>query len=95
MLKCRIGLPVSFVSGTGMAADSGRRGALERPELGLSEVRSEEKVAGPVMDRERVVVLEVDARALTARAETRAVDMAAEVVKGLGSSRGMDGGKQQ
>jgi hypothetical protein len=76
VLKSLTGLPVSVVSGTGMVADAGRRGALERPTTGLSDVRSEEKVAGPVIDRERVVVLGVEVRALRARAETRAVDMA-------------------
>jgi hypothetical protein len=76
VLKNLTGFPVSVVSGTGMVADAGRRGALERPTTGLSEVRSEENVAGPVIDRERVVVLEVEVRALRARAETRAVDMA-------------------
>jgi hypothetical protein len=78
VLKCLTGLPVSVVSGTGIVAEAGRRGALERP-VGLSEVSSEEKVAGPVMERGRVVVLELDVRALRARAETRAVDMVADV----------------
>jgi hypothetical protein len=58
-----------------MVAEAGRRGALDRPD-GLSEVSSEENVAGPVMERGRVEVLEVDVRALRARAETRAVDIA-------------------
>jgi hypothetical protein len=69
VLNWRTGLPVVSVSGTGS------RGALERPPAGLSDVRSEEKVAGPVMERERVVVLEVEVMALRARMETRAVDM--------------------
>lgn len=77
VLKWRTGLPVSFASGMGMVAETGRRGALERPTVGLSEVRSEEKVVGPVMERERVVVLEVEVRALRARVETRAADMVA------------------
>lgn len=68
-------MPVSVVSGTGIVAEAGRRGALDRPD-GLSEVSSEENVAGPVMERGRVEVLEVDVRALRARAETRAVDIA-------------------
>jgi hypothetical protein len=76
VLKCLTGLPVSLVSGTGMVAEAGRRGALDRPTGGLSDVRSEEKVVEPVMERERVVVLEVEVRALMARAETRAEDMA-------------------
>jgi hypothetical protein len=75
VLKCLIGLPVSDVSGTGMVAEAGSRGALERPTAGLSDVRSEEKVVEPVMERERVVVLEVEVRALRVRTETRAVDM--------------------
>jgi hypothetical protein len=80
VLKWRTGFPVSFASGTGRVAEAGRRGALKRPAGGLSEVRSEEKVVGPVMERERVVVLEVDVRALKARWERRAVDIAAAVV---------------
>lgn len=77
VLKWRAGLP-SLASGMGRVAEAGRRGALERP-VGLLDVRSEEKVAGPVMERERVVVLEieVEVRALRARAETRAVDIIA------------------
>ena len=66
---------MSVVSGTGIVTEAGRRGALERPTAGLSDVRSEEKVAGPVMERERELVLEVDMRALRARDETRAADM--------------------
>jgi hypothetical protein len=73
-------LPVSVVSGTGMVAETGSRGALERPPAGLSDVRSEEKVAGPVIERGRVKVLEVEVRALRARDETRAVDMAVVVL---------------
>lgn len=74
VLKWRAGLP-SFVSGTAMVAEVGRRGRV----WGLSDVRSEEKVVGPVMDKERVVVvvLEVDVRALRARWERRAVDIVA------------------
>jgi hypothetical protein len=75
VLKCLTGLPVSFVSGTGMVAEAGRRGALERPTGGLSDVRSEENVVLPVMERGRVVVLEMEVRALMARAETRVEDM--------------------
>lgn len=76
VLKCLTGLPVSLVSGTGIVADTGNRGAFERPPVGLSDVMTDEKVVGPVMERDLVVVLEVDVRALRARAETRAVDMA-------------------
>jgi hypothetical protein len=76
VLKCLTGLPVSLASGIGMVADAGRRGALERPTGGLSDVRIEEKVVAPVMERGRVVILEVEVRALMARAETRAEDMA-------------------
>jgi hypothetical protein len=52
----------------------GRRGALERP-VGLSDVMTDEKGEEPVMERLRVVVLEVEARALRVRTDTRAVDM--------------------
>jgi hypothetical protein len=76
VLKCLTGLPVSLASGIGMVADAGRRGALERPTGGLSDVRIEEKVVAPVMERGRVVILEVEVRALMVRAETRAEDMA-------------------
>jgi hypothetical protein len=73
VLKWRAGLPVSFESRTGV----GRR----RLAGGLSDVRSEEKVVGPVMESERVVVedleVEVDVRALRARWERRAVDIVA------------------
>jgi hypothetical protein len=55
---------------------AGRRGALERPTVGLSDVSSEEKVVEPVIESERVLILEVEVRALTTRAETRAVDIA-------------------
>lgn len=72
VLKCLTGFPVSFVSGTGIVAEFGSR---RYPPVGLSDVMTEEKVVGPVMERERVVVLEVDVRARRARAETRAVDM--------------------
>jgi hypothetical protein len=74
VLKCRTGLPVSFASGMGRVAEAGRRGALE-PRAGLSEVRREEKVAGPVMESWRVVVLEVEVRARRARGVMRAVDI--------------------
>jgi hypothetical protein len=76
VLKCLTGLPVSLASGIGKVADAGRRGALERLTGGLSDVRMEEKVVAPVMDRGRVVILEVEVRALMARTETRAEDMA-------------------
>lgn len=73
VLKWRAGLPASFVSGT--EGEEGRR----RLAGGLSDVRSEEKVVGPVMERERVVVevleVDVDVRALRARWERRAVDI--------------------
>lgn len=69
VLKWRAGLPESVVGGGRL----GRRGAGRVP-VGLSEVRMEEKVVGPVMERERVVVLEVRAR--RARVEMRAVDIA-------------------
>jgi hypothetical protein len=42
----------------------------------LSDVRMEEKVVAPVIERGRVVILEVEVRALMARIETRADDMA-------------------
>jgi hypothetical protein len=44
--------------------------------VGLSDVSSEEKVVEPVIESERVLILEVEVRALTTRAETRAVDIA-------------------
>ena len=71
VLKWRVGLVESGVGGGVL----GRRGAGRVPE-GLSEVRMEEKGDWPVMERERVVVLEVRAR--RARVEMRAVDMAVE-----------------
>jgi hypothetical protein len=49
---------------------------LERLAGGLSDVRMEEKVVAPVIERGRVVILEVEVRALMARIETRADDMA-------------------
>lgn len=64
VLKCLTLAPVSEASGTGMVAEAGKRGVLgdERaPAMGLSEVRREEKVAGPVMESWRVVVLLVPA----------------------------------
>jgi hypothetical protein len=49
----------------------------ERLPVGLSDVRREEKVVEPVMERGRVVILEVEVKAFIARIETRAVDMVA------------------
>lgn len=43
-------------------------------------MRSEEKVAGPVIDKERVCVVEVEVNALRARLDTRAADMIVIVV---------------
>lgn len=53
VLKCLIGLPVSLVSGTGILAVVGVRGAFA-PRRGLSDVSSDEKGAGPVIDSARV-----------------------------------------
>lgn len=64
---------------TSVASEGGRRGPRDCA-AGLSDVRREEKVAGPVMERDREVglVRVLRVRCATARVEMREVDMAVE-----------------
>jgi hypothetical protein len=70
-----------------VGSEGDRRGPRERT-AGLSDVRREEKVAGPVMERGRVVglVRVLRVRCARARVEMRQVDMIVE--KGLGREDG-------
>lgn len=70
VLKCRTLAPVSVASGT--TAEAGIRGAYDCPLMGLSDVRSEEKVVAPDWCMLRVCWV---AMALKARAERRETDI--------------------
>lgn len=80
VLKWRTLLPVSEASGTGMEPAFGSRGNDDcLLATGLSDVSSEEKVAGPVMESGRVWVLLPAATARVKSREACIVECVAEV----------------
>lgn len=77
VLKWRTLLPVSEASGTGMVVAALERRGADAALLatGLSDVRSEEKVAGPVMESWRVEILLPTAMARVKTREVCIVDV--------------------